>query len=782
MRTPFSFAARGDRLRLIPLICVLLLAQACDGRLQTLEPSALREFGRFGRDIDIDVGSAVVGAYQESSQQGAAYVYRYNGRAWSLEARLVSPTPADEQFGDRVAIDANTIAVAAPLDHRPGAVRAGSVYIFERTAGAWTHTATLGSPASQAWEAFGSSLTLDGNTLVVGAVDRDQGGATDAGAAFVFERTGSAWNLIQTLSAPLPAASDKFGNAVDLVGSTLVVAALRRDQGRVVDSGAVYVYQRDRAFTLTQTLTASDAISDDIFGVGVALFVQNDGARRLVVGAENADPAGFSRAGAAYVFESAPAAAFGETQKLIAADPQANAIFGDDVALFNERILIGAPGATGAVVGSGAAYEFQLDGGTFVQVSKLERDPSDAQAHFGNSVALIGGGALIGATGEEIGTLLDDTGAVHAFNVVDDALTHGHVLTASAAGGPGFRRLAMGDSTLVLGGATYADVFRRDASGWSEEQHLPALPFTTLTGVATDGDSVVVTGRRATNDPSVILGYAQVFTRVDDNWALQQQLAPDLVSVSFPEESANSLVTDVDGDTLVIGARRWNLGDGRVFVYERAGGIWTQSQLFTSPQAAGNFDMNFGNQVRLDGNTLVIAEVPSSGIPMSPQNGNVFIYTRPAPGADFVQQQVITAPVPAMGDLFGAGIAIDGDLLAIYSGSGAMLRVYRRTAGVFNEIYNESVPNVGGSFEIGLAMAGDAIAIGRSGAAVDAIGSAGEIQVRVRQPDDSYLLAATYRSTAPLANQALGQTLVIDADRVVAGTAPGRLFSFERTP
>ena len=68
----------------------------------------------------------------------------------------------------------------------------------------------------------------------------------------------------------------------------------------------------------------------------------------------------------------------------------------------------------------------------------------------------------------------------------------------------------------------------------------------------------------------------------------------------------------------------WNGGDGRVFIYERSGSVWTQAQLFMSPQQTTNFDMNFGNQVRLDGNTLAIAEVPSSGTPGSPRNGTVF--------------------------------------------------------------------------------------------------------------------------------------------------------------
>lgn len=766
------------RLRILSVVLALSALQACDGRLQQLEPNTLTEFGRFGRDVDMWLGTAVVGAYQENSLHGAAYVYLRNGNKWSIEARLVSPTPADEQFGDKVAVYGNTIAIAAPLDHRPGAVRAGSVYIFERIGGVWTYTTTLGSPASQAWEAFGSSLSLQGDTLVVGAVDRDQPGATDAGAAYVFQRSGGVWTLIQSLAAPSPVASDKFGNDVKLVDTTLVVAALRRDVGRATDAGTVYVYERGRSFALTQTLTASDGAANDIFGTSVALLRANDGARRLVVGAEQADPAGNSNAGAAYVFDSAPAATFSESQKLVASDPQPSAIFGDDVALYDARILIGAPGVNGAASGSGAAYEFTLDAGSFVQASKLERSPSDLQAHFGSTVGLQGDQAFVGAPNEEIGVLLEDTGAVHVYRVVADALAHSHVLSASAQSTLiGWRRLALAGTTLVQSSISHADVFHRDAAGWSEEQHLPGLPSTWLQGAATDGDSVVISGRRGAPDPSVPLGYAQVYTRVDGNWVLQQQLLPDLVSVVFPDESPNNLIPAIDGDTLAIGARRWNGGDGRVFVYERSGGVWTQSQMFTSPLAAVNFDMNFGQLVRLDGDTLVIAEVPSSGNPMYPTNGKVYIYTRPAAGADFVQQQVITAPVPSNGDYFGAGIAIDGDLLAIAGGAGNMLRVYRRAGGVFSEIYSEAAAGAGEA----LALHGDAIAVGRPLATVGGVTNAGNVEIRIRQPDDSYSLTATYNGPG-IMDQNVGRTVVLDDDRVVAGSQPGRIFSFERTP
>jgi hypothetical protein len=134
--------------RMGSLLLSLLILQGCGGP-QQLETSMLGDFARFGRDVDISVGRAVVGAADENSSTGAVYVFTRNTNAWSIEARIESPSPADEAFGDAVAISQDTIAVGAPRDHKPGALRAGSVYIFERDATGWSHTATLGASVPQ---------------------------------------------------------------------------------------------------------------------------------------------------------------------------------------------------------------------------------------------------------------------------------------------------------------------------------------------------------------------------------------------------------------------------------------------------------------------------------------------------------------------------------------------------------------------------------------------------------------------------------------------------------
>jgi hypothetical protein len=777
----------GARAKLFASAVCSVLALACGNETQRVEHSQLDDFARFGRSVDISINRAVIGAYQEGSGEGAAYVFIRQGDTWSLEARIVSPSPGDEQFGDSVSISGNTIAVGAPLNDQPGAFRSGSVYVYQRTTttGAWELQATLSSSGGhQAWEQFGVEVAVDGNLLAVGAVDRDQAGQTDAGGVFVFERTGTSWPLLQQLTAPMPVAQDKFGNAIDVVGQNIVIAAVGRERGAITNAGAVYVYARPGAlFSLAQTIQPSDGATNDVFGTDVALEVGSAGARRLVVGAEGCDPGKIENAGAVYVYDSAAAGAFTQTQKLIAGDPTAGAIFGTEVALAGTRIAVGASAFFGAAPQSGAAYTFVLSG-TWSQQQKLQRNPSDANATFGSSVALFGTNLLVGASNESIGTLFDSTGAAHAYFEVGGVFEHMHVLTAQGSD-PSLAygmRLSLGGDRMAVLGVNQVDVYRRDAYGWSEEQHFPSPSPGQLSGVAVSSTTLAIAGRRSGPAFPIPQGFIQIYTRTGDAWTLQQEIFPDLASSSFPEESTNSMVLALQGDTLVLGARRWNGGDGRVFIYERSGTVWTQAQLFMSPQQTTNFDMNFGNQVRLDGNTLAVAEVPSSGTPGSPRNGNVFIYLRASATADFTQVQVLSAPVPAPSDGFGKGIALNGNLLATMSGAGTMLRVYRRTAGIFEEIWSTPSPDMGGigPFEVGLALSGDRLAVGASMAPVESEAAAGEIRVLLRQSDDTYAPDTALR-TVPTANLNLGRAIAMDGERIIASSSnnTGRVYNFE---
>ncbi len=268
-----------------------------------------------------------------ASNSGAVYVFTRSGTAWSQQAYIkASNTQADDWFGYRLALgdDGNTLAVAAVAEDSAAAgingdqasntaVNSGAVYIFVRSATAWSQQAYVkaSNPGGIVFfgygDQFGQSLDLagDGNTLVVGAIREDSdtlgidgnqlsNAAEDSGAAYVFTRTGTAWSQQAYIKASNTGVGDFFGASVALNsdGNTLVVGARYEDSAATgidgdqadntaSDSGAAYAFVRSGTTWSQQAyLKASNAGAADEFGYAVAL--SNDG-NALVVGAIGED-------------------------------------------------------------------------------------------------------------------------------------------------------------------------------------------------------------------------------------------------------------------------------------------------------------------------------------------------------------------------------------------------------------------------------------------------------------------------------------------------------------
>jgi hypothetical protein len=137
---------------------------------------------------------------------------------------------------------------------------------------------------------------------VIGAYLDDHAGGMDAGSAYVFVRSGTAWSEQQKLTASDASANDRFGYSVALSGDTAVVGAFLHDQPVGADAGSAYLYVRSgTVWTEEAMLTASDAEAADLFGLSVA--ASGDG---VLVGAEGDDQLGESGVGSAYVFRQLP--------------------------------------------------------------------------------------------------------------------------------------------------------------------------------------------------------------------------------------------------------------------------------------------------------------------------------------------------------------------------------------------------------------------------------------------------------------------------------------------
>ena len=199
---------------------------------------------------------------------------------------------------------------------------------------------------------FGDSVAISGGTAVVDAY-RDDDGGNQSGSAYVFVRSGGTWSEQTKLMASDAAADDYFGWSVAISGDTVVVGA-RLDNDGGPFSGSAYVFVRSSGSWSQQAkLTASDAAAEDQFGYSVA--VSGDTA---VVG-NRGDADGGLDSGSAYVFVRS-GTTWSQQAKLTASDAAADDFFGDSVAVSGDTAVVGAPWDDDAGLNSGSAYVFGL--------------------------------------------------------------------------------------------------------------------------------------------------------------------------------------------------------------------------------------------------------------------------------------------------------------------------------------------------------------------------------------------------------------------------------------
>lgn len=315
----------------------------------------------FGRGVALAGSLAAIGAPAEltATQSSPVSVFAMRDQQWRRAFELAPPAGNVGGFGSTIAIAGELIVVGAPLADLDGSSaatfdtergresvsRTGAVYVYARTEQGYVLSDELRAPMSQAWQGFGASLALDGDHLVVGAPDRDQGALADAGGVLVFERRDGHFVFSRELSAPVPAAQDGFGRALSLLGDTLVVGASLRDEHGQSDTGAVYVYGRAGAeYMLRQTVTANTQ-AGGLLGASVALSYTSGLKQRLLVGAPGVDAGEQPRAGVVWVLENQGAGTFDERARLSSNAPAPESGFGTSLAQDRAWVLVGSQGA-----------------------------------------------------------------------------------------------------------------------------------------------------------------------------------------------------------------------------------------------------------------------------------------------------------------------------------------------------------------------------------------------------------------------------------------------------
>ncbi len=632
---------------------------------------------RFGWSVAISGETLVVGASSDdigaNMNQGSAYVFVRTGAAWSEQQKLsASDGAADDNFGNAVAISGETLVIGANGTDAGTNGNQGSAYVFVRTGAAWSEQQKLSAVDGAAGDLFGGSVAISGETLVIAAQSDDTGANQNQGSAYVFVRTGSSWTQQQKLTAADGAAGDQFGSSVAISGETLVVGAFGSRIGPNILAGSAYVFVHTGAvWSQQQKLIASDAIDFDRFGTSVAISGET-----IVVGTpERFD---FAYRGSAYVFVRT-GASWSQQQKLAALDGAPDDMFGGDVAISGETIVIGARfDDIGANRNQGSAYVFVRTGTAWSQQQKLTAANGTGEDYFGNAVAISGETIVVGSYNDRVSGSSYSQGSAYVFacggaqHWVEQAKT---IATDGAVGDEFGFSVSISGETIVVGarvddvganinqGSAY--VFVRTGMSWSQQQKLIATD-----GAAADvfGGSVAVSGETivvgsSSDDLSGVggdQGSAYVFVRTGTNWSQQQKLT---ASDSMQSDAFGTSV-GISGETIVVGAQNdtigGNLAHGSAYVFVRTGMNWIEQQKLLASDGTA-FD-HFGFSVAISGETLVVGAY-GNDFGANQLQGAAYVFVRT--GTSWSQQQKLTASVGAAFNSFGISVAVSGETLVV---------------------------------------------------------------------------------------------------------------------
>ncbi len=484
---------------------------------------------KFGYSVSITGDTVAIGAPGEASNAtgvngsqsdnsassaGAVYVFTRNGTTWSQQAYLkASNTGANDNFGGAVAVAGDTLAVGAPREDgsTPGvnglsnesATDSGAAYVFTRSGTTWSQQAYLKAsnpggavedfmampPVFTYGDSFGTSVAISGDTVVVGATGESSSttgfnptpneSATDAGAAYVFTRSGTTWSQQAFLKASNAGSADGFGNAVAISGDTVVVGASNeasssttQTDNNAFGAGAAYVFTRSvTTWTQQAYLKASNPGSSDNFGSAVAIATDT-----VVVGAKGEDSSSTgvgstpnelaTDSGAAYVFTRS-GVTWSQQSYLKASNPGGGVedfmvsppvfiygdAFGSAVAISGDTVLVGSPNEASNATGVNAA----VTGGTGTQADNSAAAAGAAYVYNGFGSALPANSAPTGLALS--GTVLGENNLAGATigTVSATDSDSGQTLTYSLVAGAGSTdntAFTLTGTTLTINGTT----------------------------------------------------------------------------------------------------------------------------------------------------------------------------------------------------------------------------------------------------------------------------------------------------------------------------------------
>ena len=615
-------------------------------------------------------------------------------RSFDNPSRALQPS---SESGTAVAVDRELIAVGAPWDDGAGKSDIGQVHIYDKNSGTLLHTVQSQFPAASG--RFGHALDLSANRLVVASPFADAG-AIDAGIVEVFDAS-DAMPLV-TLLNPTPAQLDYFGQAVATDGDHIVVGAYLDDTFGL-DAGAAYVFDPHNG-DIIHTLSPPNPGSSDYFGFSVAIDDNT-----IAVGARRADIAATDD-GAVYLFDVET----GDFLREIAnPTPEGFDSFGRSVAISGDVLVVGADGDNTGAPGAGAAYLFAASSGELLHT--LENPTPAFVDLFGYSVAIAGDGVVVGAIRADEGA--PDSGGAYLFSA-----SSGELLATLTDPTPGdldvFGAAVAAGNDVVVVGAYWDDASGNDAGAAyvfenGSDRLLHSLPNPTLGSFNYFGYAVAVEAN--------LLVVGAPFEDVDnltdagEVYLFDAEAGELLAVIPNPQPNRSDsfgLSVAISGSLIVVGAYRADDGavdSGVAYVFDATTGELVSTLRNPTPgrQDYFGFSVAIANEQVLVGAYRDDSDASDTGAAylFDAETGSLLA--------------TLSNPAPDDFDFFGYSVAMSNEALVVGAhqedvgafNAGAVYVFDRLDPTVFRRIDNPA-PQASDQFGLSVAIWGTTLAVG----------------------------------------------------------------------
>jgi hypothetical protein len=388
------------------------------------------------------------------------------------QAKLTaSDGAAFDCFGYSVAMSGDTVVIGAYSANAD----LGAAYVFIKPESGWATTsayaARLTTSEGAAGDGFGISVAVSGDTVVVGAPYDDIGAKSNQGSAYVFVKPGSGWattsSYVVKLIVATGAADDYFGYCVAMSGDTVVVGAY----GYQSSEGAIYVFEKPSGgwsgTVVGERLVSPYGDAGDRFGTAVAIS-----GNTIVAGASRDTIPTITSSGLAYVFEKPLDGWYAaEGKQLSSSDRAANDYFGVSVAVGGDIVVVGADQATvGAKAKQGSAYVFVRPSTGWdhaTENAKLIASDGAANDRLGSSVAVSGDAVVVGAHYAAISG--QARGAAYVFMRPEAGWSGNPSETAKLTAADGAFEDYFGNSVAMDGYTVAAGAYKADISAQADQ-------------------------------------------------------------------------------------------------------------------------------------------------------------------------------------------------------------------------------------------------------------------------------------------------------------------------